>query len=168
MQNNLQLCYSAILNVESHCSLIVKQNINILLSFNCTSTVAQLSFNSSLSHRSLSSPLSLSLSFKFFFYSLSVLILSFNPSPSLVPLSVFGCGVEIGVKLWHGDRRWLQKDGKKVYGFCLGLILLGFVGHRRLSVFGSDFAGFLLVICGFCFGGDGWWAARQGWFVWVL
>ena len=40
---------------------------------------------------------------------------------------------------------------------CLGSILLGFVGRRRSSVFGFDFAGFLLVICGFCFGSGGWW-----------
>ena len=150
MQNNLQLCYSAILNVESHCSLIVKQNINILLSFNCTSTVAQLFFNSSLSHRSLSSPLSLSLSLSlsllnFFYYSLSVLILSFNPSPSLVPLLVFGCGVEIVVDF--------RKMGKKFMGFvwvwfcwvllvigdcrCLGPILLGFCW---------SFVGFVLAV----------------------
>ena len=39
----------------------------------------------------------------------------------------------------------------------LSSVLLGFVGRWRSSVFKFDFAGFLLVICGFCFGDGGWW-----------
>ena len=37
--------------------------------------------------------------------------------------------------------------GSGVAGFCWSSEI----------VVGSDFAGFLLVICGFCFGSGGWW-----------
>ena len=100
---------------------------------------------------------------------------------------MFGCGVEIGVgrrdRRWawdvdiaigHGDRRWAwewtsplgievvgcgdwrwvwRSAQRSVYGFV----------HLwcELFIYGSDFAGFLLVICGFCFGGSVWWHRDQ-------
>ena len=63
-------------------------------------------------------------------------------------------------------KRWVWLNWvwlKWVVGLS-SLVLLGFVGYRKSSVFGFDIAGFgsgvagfLLVICGFCFGSDGWW-----------
>ena len=36
----------------------------------------------------------------------------------------------------------------------LGLVLLDFVGHRRSSVFGSDFTGFGSGVAGFCWSSE--------------
>ena len=37
------------------------------------------------------------------------------------------------------------------------IVDFGKMGKSLWVLFGSNFAGFLLVICGFCFGGGGWW-----------
>ena len=45
---------------------------------------------------------------------------------------VFGCGVEIGVGLWHGDRCCLKKDGKSLMGFvwvCREWVTWGLRGY---------------------------------------
>ena len=88
---------------------------------------------------------------------------------------MFGCGVEIGVG--RRDRRWAWDVdiavGHGMWTLPLGMEVVGCGDWRwvwrsaqrsvygfvhlwcELFIYGSDFAGFLLVICGFCFGGGG-------------
>ena len=116
LQKKLQLCYNAILNVESHCNSIVKQNINILLFFTICSNWY---FNSSLSHWSLSSPL------LFFFFLLLIFQFWFShsiPPPfsslfvwigarALVYLKAYGVGQVVWWRGSSGMGKWCGSVG---------------------------------------------------------